>query len=49
MLYYIKRVNKTNRSKTMNEDVVWVSFDTMEKFMLDVFEGLGVVGKDARV
>ncbi len=33
----------------MNEDVVWVSFDTMEKFMVDVFEGLGVVGKDARV
>jgi len=33
----------------MNEDVAWVSFDTMEKFMVDVFEELGVVGEDARV
>lgn len=33
----------------MSEDVVWVSFDNMEKFMVDVFEGLGVAGEDARI
>ena len=33
----------------MSEDVVWVNFDNMEKFMTDVFEGLGVAAEDARI
>ncbi len=33
----------------MDEKVVWIDFDTMEKFMTDVFKGLGVPEKDARI
>jgi len=33
----------------MGEDIIWVSFDIMEKFMVDVFKGLGVAEEDAEV
>jgi L-2-hydroxycarboxylate dehydrogenase (NAD+) len=33
----------------MEADVVWVGFETMERFMVDVFRGLGVPEDDARV
>ena len=31
----------------MQEDIVWIDFDKMEKFMVDVFKGLGVPEEDA--
>ena len=33
----------------MNEQVVWIDFDIMEDFMIDVFKGLGVPDEDARI
>ena len=33
----------------MNEDVVWVDFDFMEQFLVDVFTGLGVPKEDAEI
>ena len=33
----------------MESYVVWVGFETMERFMVDVFRGLGVPEDDARV
>ncbi|MEA3485847.1 MAG: Ldh family oxidoreductase [Candidatus Aerophobetes bacterium] len=33
----------------MEENVVWVKFDTMERFMVDVFKALGVPEKDAKI
>jgi len=33
----------------MDEEVVWVDFDTMERFMVDVFKGVGVPEDDARI
>ncbi|MCP4138318.1 MAG: Ldh family oxidoreductase [bacterium] len=33
----------------MSENIVWIDFDTMEKFMVDVFTGLGVSEEDAAV
>jgi len=33
----------------MNQNTVWVSFDTMEKFVVDVFKGLGVVEEEAKI
>lgn len=33
----------------MGENIVWISFDIMEKFMVDVFKGLGVAEEDAEV
>lgn len=33
----------------MTDNVYWVDFDTMERFMVDVFRGVGVPDKDARV
>jgi len=33
----------------MDEHVVWVDFETMERFMVDVFKGVGVPEDDARV
>lgn len=33
----------------MNDDCIWIPFDTMERFMADVFIGLGVPEEDARV
>ena len=33
----------------MKEDVVWVEFDFMEQFMVDVFTGLGVPQEDAEI
>lgn len=33
----------------MNDAVAWVDFDTMERFMADVFRGLGVPDEDARI
>ncbi|MBT4485169.1 MAG: Ldh family oxidoreductase, partial [Candidatus Latescibacteria bacterium] len=33
----------------MYEDCVWIDFDTMEKFMVDVFMGVGVPEEDARI
>jgi L-2-hydroxycarboxylate dehydrogenase (NAD+) len=32
----------------MSRDVCWVDFDTMERFIVDVFEGAGVPDADAR-
>ena len=33
----------------MDEDVVWVDFNTMENFMVDVFKGIGVPEEDAKI
>lgn len=33
----------------MDEDIIWVGFDAMERFMVDVFKGLGVPEEDAKV
>ncbi len=33
----------------MKEDIVWMPFDQLEAFMVDVFKGLGVPGDEARV
>jgi len=33
----------------MEENVVWVKFDTMERFMVSVFKGLGVPEEDAKI
>ena len=33
----------------MNTDTCWVGFDTMERFVADVFKGIGVPDPDARV
>lgn len=33
----------------MVDDIVWMDFATMERFMVDVFKGLGVPEEDARI
>ena len=33
----------------MDENIIWVGFDVMERFMIDVFKGLGVPEEDAKV
>ena len=33
----------------MSTQVYWISFDTMERFMVDVFKGVGVPEKDAKI
>ena len=33
----------------MAEKIVWVQFDILEKFMKDVFIGLGVPEEDAKI
>ena len=33
----------------MNSEVVWIDFDTMERFMVDVFKGVGVPEEDALI
>jgi L-2-hydroxycarboxylate dehydrogenase (NAD+) len=33
----------------MNEKTVWIDFDTIEKFMIEVFKGLGVPENDAKI
>ncbi|MGE5676958.1 MAG: Ldh family oxidoreductase [Pseudomonadota bacterium] len=33
----------------MPDNTVWIDFDTMESFMVDVFKGVGVPDEDARV
>ena len=33
----------------MTESNVWISFDLLEKFMVDVFKGVGCSDTDARV
>jgi len=33
----------------MDEDIVWVGFDTLERFMQDVFKGLGVPDEDSKI
>jgi L-2-hydroxycarboxylate dehydrogenase (NAD+) len=33
----------------MSEEMVWVGFDLMERFMVDVFRGLGVPEEDAKI
>ncbi|NLN41891.1 MAG: Ldh family oxidoreductase [Clostridiales bacterium] len=33
----------------MQENVKWIDFDTMEKFMIDVFKGIGVPEEDAKI
>lgn len=32
-----------------SKDIVWVDFDTLENFMVDVFKGIGVPEEDARI
>jgi LDH2 family malate/lactate/ureidoglycolate dehydrogenase len=32
-----------------SKDIVWVGFDTLENFMVDVFKGIGVPEEDARI
>ena len=33
----------------MDSQIVWIDFDTMEHFMVDVFKGVGVPEEDARI
>jgi LDH2 family malate/lactate/ureidoglycolate dehydrogenase len=33
----------------MNSQLYWISFDTMERFMVDVFKGIGVPEEDAKI
>lgn len=33
----------------MSNEIFWIDFDTMERFMVDVFKGIGVPEEDARV
>ena len=33
----------------MNKNIVWVDFDTLENFMIDVFRGVGVPEEDAKI
>lgn len=33
----------------MNDQVYWIGFDIMERFMVDVFKGVGVPEEDARI
>ncbi|OFZ51793.1 MAG: lactate dehydrogenase [Bdellovibrionales bacterium RIFOXYB1_FULL_37_110] len=33
----------------MSEKVTWVPFNTLEKFMIDVFKGMGVPAEDAKI
>jgi L-2-hydroxycarboxylate dehydrogenase (NAD+) len=33
----------------LDKDIVWVNFDKMEKFMVDVFKGIGVPEEDAKI
>lgn len=33
----------------MDDNVVWVDFDILERFMIDVFKGVGVPEEDARI
>lgn len=42
-------MNGEKGAAKMDEKVVWIDFDTMEKFMTDVFKGLGVPEGDARI
>ena len=32
-----------------SKDIVWVDFDSLENFMVDVFKGIGVMEEDARI
>ncbi|GAJ24704.1 unnamed protein product, partial [marine sediment metagenome] len=32
-----------------SKDIVWVDFDSLENFMVDVFKGIGVPEEDARI
>ncbi len=33
----------------MQENIKWIDFDTMERFMIDVFKGVGVPEEDAKI
>ena len=33
----------------MSDKTVWVDFDTLERFMVDVFKGVGVPEEDAKI
>ena len=33
----------------MKDEIVWVDFDVMERFMADVFKGVGVPEEDAKI
>jgi len=33
----------------MQENIKWIDFDTMERFMIDVFKGIGVPEEDAKI
>ncbi len=35
--------------KIMNDQVYWIGFDTMARFMVDVFQGVGVPEEDAKI
>ena len=39
----------TVSENTVSETIVWVDFDLMENFMVDVFKGVGVPEEDAKV
>lgn len=33
----------------MSDSIIWIDFDTMERFMVDVFKGVGVPEEDAKI
>ncbi len=33
----------------MSKDIVWVDFETLERFMVDTFRGIGVPEEDAKI
>ncbi len=39
----------SSKAGANHEDCVWVDFDLMEKFMADIFKGLGVPEEDAKI
>lgn len=41
----VKRLGDHNKK----DEVVWISFDVMENFMVDVFKGVGVPEEDAKI
>jgi len=48
-----KKLNIRNKEATIlynnSKDIVWVDFDSLENFMVDVFKGIGVPEEDARI
>jgi LDH2 family malate/lactate/ureidoglycolate dehydrogenase len=48
-----KKLNIRNKEATIlhknSDSIVWVDFDSLENFMVDVFKGIGVPEEDARI